>query len=172
MEQEERESLAERLLAAGALRVMPGGNIPLLWSDERLLADEELRRETAQALAALVREHYPAGEAILGDAWGIEAAAILGLPYAPEMLPERIVLVADSTAGIEPWLPTLTGLRKAGSSPAVAVIWNGREEDLRLRLDREDIRCHWLTDLECGAAAALRAGILDFDDYCRMLPQD
>ena len=172
MDHLDRERLAERLLAAGALNTEPGAELPLRWAEDRALADEALRMTLTEALADLVREHYPAGEAVLGDAWGAAAAAVLGLPYAPDALPERPVLITGSTEGLKPYLPKLTALRRAGGSPAAAVIWNGGDEELRLLLDRADIRCHWLTDLECGAAAALRAGSLDFADYCRLLPQE
>ena len=172
MDHADRERLAERLLAAGALNVDPGAETPLSWAGERALADPALRRELTEALADLVREHYSAGEAVLGDAWGEETAAVLGLPFAPEPLPARPVLVTGSSDGLKPFLPALTALRKAGGSPAAAVIWNGGDEELRLLLDRADVRCHWLTDLENGAAAALRAGSLDFSDYCRLLPPD
>ncbi len=172
MEHRERELLAERLLEAGALRVEPGAEKPLVWAEEKAWEDPALRRELTEALAALVREHYSAGEAVLGDAWGEKTAALLELPFAPEALPLRPVLVFGTSDGLRPYLPELTQLRKAGGSPAAAVIWNGGDEALRLALDRADIRCHWLADLECGAAAALRAGSLDFSDYCRLLPQD
>ena len=172
MEHEERELLAERLLEACALRVDPGAEKPLVWAEEKAWEDPELRRELTEALAALVREHYSEGEAVLGDAWGAKTAALLDLPYAPEALPLRPVLILGASEELWPYLPELTQLRKAGGSPAAAVIWNGGDEELRLALDRADIRCHWLTDLECGAAAALRAGSLDFSDYCRLLPQD
>lgn len=172
MDHRERELLAERLLTAGALRVEPGAEDPLCWAEEKAWEDPALRRELTAALAALIREHYSAAEAVLGDAWGAKTAALLDLPFAPEALPRRPVLVFGSSEGLRPYLPELTRLRKAGGSPAAAVIWNGGDEELRLALDRADIRCHWLTDLECGAAAALRAGNLDFSDYCRLLPQD
>ncbi|MBO4677303.1 MAG: hypothetical protein J5633_07145 [Oscillospiraceae bacterium] len=172
MEHRERELLAERLLEACALRVEPGAEKPLVWAEEKAWEDPGLRGELTEALAALVREHYSAGEAVLGDAWGEETAALLELPFAPETLPRRPVLIFGTSEGLRPHLPELTALRRAGGSPAAAVIWNGGDEELRLALDRADIRCHWLADLECGAAAALRAGSLDFSDYCRLLPQD
>ena len=172
MDHRDRERLAELLLAAGALRTEPGATVPLCWAEDAALADTALRKTLTEALADLVREHYPAGEAVLGDAWGEETAAILKLPFAPAVLPGRPVFITGSTDGLEPRLPELTALRRAGGSPAAAVIWNGRDEELRLLLDRADIRLHWLTDLECGAAAALQAGRLDFADYCRLLPQE
>lgn len=172
MDHTDRENLAEELLAAGALRTEPGGENPLGWDGEAALADAPLREALKEALAVLVREHYSAAEAVLGDAWGAETAAVLGLPFSPPELPRRPVVITGSTDGLAPYLPELTALRSAGGSPAAAVIWNGRDEALRLRLDRADIRCHWLTDLESGAAAALRAGRLDFSDYCRLLPQE
>ena len=172
MDHTDRERLAERLLTVGALQVEPGMALPLRWAGEKALEDEELQQYLTQTLADLVREHYALGEAVLGDVWGEKTAAVLGLPYAPKSLPGRPVVITGSADGLKPWLPELTALRSAGGSPAAAVIWNGRDEALRLRLDRADIRCHWLTDLECGAAAALRAGSLDFTDYCRLIPQE
>lgn len=172
MDHSERELLAERLLAAGALRVEPGAETPLDWAGDKALEEPALREELSEALAALVREHYAAGEAVLGDGWGAETAARLGLPYAPPVLPGRTVLIVGSSEDLRPYLSELTALRRAGGSPAAAVVWNSGDEELRLFLDREDIRCHWLADLECGAAAALRTGRLDFSDYCRLLPQE
>ena len=172
MDHPERERLAERLLKAGALRIEPGEECPLQWAEDNALRDPALREELTKALAAMVREHYAAAEAILGDTWAADTAAVLGLPYAPEVLPPRPVVITGEEDQLKPYLPMLTELRNAGGSPAAAVIWNGRDEELRLALDRADIRCHWLTDLEWGAAAALQAGSLDFSDYCRLLPQD
>ena len=172
MERRGREILAERLLAAGALRVEPGAEPPLRWAEEGAREDPVLQRELTEALAAMVREHYSAGDAVLGDAWGEKTAGLLGLPYAPDVLPERPVLIVSTSDGVRPYLQELTELRKAGGSPAAAVIWNADDEDLRLALDQADIRCHWLTELECGAAAALQTGSLDFADYCRLFPQE
>jgi len=172
MVHEDREDLAERLFAAGALKIETGAENPLLWAGDAAGTDAALRQMLTAALADLVREHYAAGEAVLGDGWGAETASVLGLPFAPETLPARPVLITGALRDLPPYLPALTALRKSGGSPAVAVIWNGGDEELRLLLDREDIRCHWLTDLESAAAAALRTGKLDFSDYCRLLPQD
>ena len=172
MDHADRERLAELLLAGGALELEPGAELPLRWAGDRALGNEKLRRSLTEALAGLVREHYAAGEAVLGDVWGAETARILGLPFAPEPLPGRLVVIAGSSEGMKRFLPELTALRQAGGNPAAAVIWNSGEEELRLWLDRADIRLHWLTDLENGAAEALRAGSLDFSDYCRLLPQE
>ncbi len=172
MDHTEREALAERLLTAEALQVEPGGEPPIRWAGERAWEDKELRRMLTEALAELVREHYAAGEAVLGDVWGEGTAALLGLSRAQEPLSGRPILITGSSEGLKPYLSELTALRKAGGSPAAAVIWNSGDEELRLLLDRADIRCHWLTDLENAAAVALRTGSLDFSDYCRLLPGD
>ena len=168
MENEKRVDLAARLLAAGALTLGPEPS--LRWSSRNAVGDEPLRRELALALAELVREHYSAAEALIGDEWAEVAGELLGLPPVREALPDRPVLILGSAEEICAYLPELITLRRSGGSPAIAVIWNGGDEDLRRRLDRADIRCHWLTDLESAAAAALQSGALDFDDYCHLLP--
>ena len=172
MENEKRELLAERLLEAGALTAEPGAEVPLRWQGEKALEDPELRALLASALEELVRDHYAAAEGVLGDGWAQLLGETLNLPAVMEPLPQRPLLVLGSAEEIWEYLPALADLRRKGGSPAAAVIWNGREEELRLSLDRADIRCHWLTDLESGAAAALRNGMLEFEDYCRLLPQD
>ncbi len=172
MDRSFREDLAERLLECGALAVMPGEAVPLRWAGEKALEDPALRELVTRELEALVREHYAAAEAVMGDVWSRALEKDLGLPAAGEPLKGATLLVLGSTGDIPAYLPALTALRSRGGSPAIAVIWNGREDELRLRLDRADIRCHWLTDLELGASAALRRGLLDFEDYCRLIPQD
>ena len=44
----------------------------------------------------------------------------------------------------------------------------------RRKLDRADVRLHWLTDLETAAAVALQEGRVDFETYDRILamPED
>ena len=172
MEWEKREQLAALCLESGALFAGPGEEPPLGWRSGRALEAAELRQRLTEELTELVREHYSAGEAVLGDRWAEEAAAALKLPFALEPLPLRPILILDSASDIRPWLPRLTALRESGGSPAIAVVWNGGEEDLRLRLDRADIRCHWLLDLESAAAAALQRGLLELEDYCRLIPQE
>lgn len=172
MDNEKREALAERCLEAGALVPKPGEDTPLVWDNARAQAAPGLREWLTEELVGLVREHYSAGEALLGDDWAREVSRAAGLPLAEDVLPARSILILGSSREIAACLPRLAALRRAGGSPAVAVIWNGREEGLLLALDRADIRCHWLLDLESGAAAALQSGRLDFADYCRLLPQD
>ena len=171
MEQDKREALAERLLAAGALAAAPGGERPLRWSSAPALEEERLRRELARELAELVREHYSAADAVVGGPWAEAAGELPGLPPVRRELTERPVLVLGSSEELEAWLPRLVSLRRSGGNPAAAVIWNEMDESLRAELDRADIRCHWLTDLENGAAAALQSGALDFAEYCRLFPQ-
>jgi len=172
MENEIREALALRCLEAGALAAERSAELPLRWDNMAALADGELRGMLMRELLELARDHYGAAQAVLGDAWAEAAAPALGLPGVNGALPERPLLVLGSTEDIRGYLPALTALRQRGGSPAIAVVWNGREEDLRLALDRADIRCHWLIDLESAAAAALQQGLLDFETYCRLLPQD
>ena len=170
MENEKREALALDCFAAGALSLEAEPRIA--WNNAAALEDGKLRSRLDSELAELIRDHYAAAQAVLGDPWAGDAARTLGLPLAADGLPERPLLVLGASADIPAWLPPLAALRRQGSSPAIAVIWNGREEDLRLSLDRADIRCHWLVDLESAAAAALQRGLLDFDGYCRILPQE
>ena len=170
MDNEKREALALRLIQGGALRPAPGKSPPLVWQGEAALANGELRGLLAAELAETVRDHYPAAQALAGP-WAEELAGRLGLPAAGEQWPDRTVLVCGGTGELIPFLDRLEAMRRAGGSPAAAVILNGREEEVRLRMDRADVRCHWLTDLESAGAAALQNGYLDFEDYCRLLPQ-
>ncbi len=170
MHNEKRELLAERLLEAGALEVRPGEEVPLRWNGAKALEDEALRDLLTTALVDLIRDHYSAADGVTGEDWAPILGEVLALPVSGAG--ERPLLVLGSTGEAPKYLSALAALRKSGGSPAIAVVWNGREEGLRLCLDRADIRCHWLTDLESGAAAALRNGMLEFEDYCRLLPQD
>jgi hypothetical protein len=170
VDNEKRELLAERLLEAGALEVRPGEEVPLRWNGAKALEDDALRELLTAALAELIRDHYSAADGVTGEEWAPILGMVLDLPVSGAG--ERPLVVLGSSGEVPKYLPALAELRKSGGSPAIAVVWNGREEELRLSLDRADIRCHWLTDLESGAAAALRKGLLDFADYCRLLPQD
>ena len=57
----------------------------------------------------------------------------------------------------------------AGASIAAAAIFNFGLPAARSRLDKADVRLHWLTDLETASAVALQEGRVDFDTYDRLL---
>ena len=163
----EKEILAAALWEAGVL--VPGeGEAPLLWNGEAALENESLREALLDSLEALAREHYGAAEALLGGPWAALLAARLGLPLAPDPLPEKILLVTDAVSDGED-LHALAGpLRTAGKGIAAAAIFNFGLPAARKLLDRADVRLHWLTDLETAAAVALQSGRADLDDYERL----
>lgn len=170
--QDSRDKIAERMLRSGALRTAPGTEEPLVWDDAAALADAELREELCGALAELIRDHYAAADAVLGGAWAKRTAELLGLPYRPEQAPERPVLIAPLIGEAEAALKELLlPVKRKGGSPAAAVLYQNGNEKARAAMDRADVRCHWLTDLEAAAGEALRSGLLDFEDYCVLLPQ-
>lgn len=168
---DERDEIAELMLKKGAVKVQTGTGSPLLWDDEAAFGCIELREALCEALAALIREHYAAADAILGGKWAEQTARLVPLPYQPEKTPERPVFVAPLIGEAVAALGQLLPIRKNGGSPAAAVLYQNGSEEARVRMDKADVRCHWLTDLEAVAAAALQSGRIGFEAYCLLLPQ-
>ena len=163
----EREELALLLWECGAIS-MASGELPLRWDEEKTLLPEA-RPKLLDALEAMVRDHYAAAEAVLGGEWAALLAERLGLPLNPAELPSRPLVVEPAiTDGEALWRMTAP-IRESGKSVAVAALFQFGLESARTRLDKADVRVHWLTDLETAAAMGLQQGILDFDDYDRLL---
>lgn len=164
----EKEELALLLWNCGALRLCEGA-LPLCWDNEKAL-EEPARGRILDALEALARDHYAAAEAVLGDdLWAELLAARLGLPLNPAEVPAMPLAVEAAVADGEALLRRTSPLRESGRSIAAAVIFQFGLESARQKLDRADVRLHWLTDLETAAAVALQQGIVDFEDYDRLL---
>ena len=164
----EKEELARLLWACGAL-CLEEGERPLRWAPEAALGDERARGALLDALEAMVRDHYAAAQALLGGSWAELLAGRLGLPLNPAELPERVLAVTDAVDDGSELYDLLSPIRASGVSAAAAALFNFGVPSLRRRLDRADIRLHWLTDLETAAAAALQEGLADFETYDRLL---
>lgn len=163
----EKETLAAALWDAGAL--VPGeGEAPLLWNGEAAMENEGLREALLNSLEALARAHYGAAEALLGGPWAALLAERLGLPLAPDPLPEKLLLVTDAVSDGEDLHAMAAPLRAVGKGIAAAALFNFGLPSARKLLDRADVRLHWLTDLETAAAVALQSGRLDLDAYERL----
>ena len=166
-----RDEIAEMMLTGGAVKARSGTEKPLLWDDEAAFGNAALCTALCSALAALIREHYAAADAVLGGKWAERTAKLAELPYQPRKTPQRPVFVAPLIGEAEAALGLLLPIRENGGSPAAAVLYQDGNERARIRMDKADVRCHWLTDLEAVAAVALQNGSLDFEDYCLLLPQ-
>ena len=163
----EKESLAAALWEAGALA--PGeGETPIRWNGAAALADEGLRETLLDALEALAREHYAAARALLGGTWAELLSRRLGLPLAPDPLPERVLLVTDAVTDGRDLHALAAPLRASGKGIAAAALFSFGFPSARRLLDRADVRLHWLTDLETAAAVALQSGALDLEAYERL----
>ena len=163
----EREELALLLWSCGAIEISDG-ELPLRWNGEKALLPET-REKLLDALEAMARDHYAAAEAVLGGEWAALLARRLGLPLNPAELPQNPLVVEPAIADGEAlWRRTLP-IRESGRSVAVAAIFQFGLESARQKLDKADVRIHWLTDLETAAAVGLQQGILDFDAYDALL---
>ena len=163
----EREELALLLWECGAIRISDGG-LPLAWDEEKTMLPEVWDR-LLDALEAMARDHYAAAEAVLGGQWAALLAERLGLPLNPAELPSRPLVVEPAIAdGEDLWKMTVP-IRESGKSVAVAAIFQFGMESAREKLDKADVRLHWLTDLETAAAVGLQQGVLDFDAYDALL---
>ncbi len=164
----EREALAKLLWDSGVLELREG-DVPLGWNSAAALENAEVRERLLDALEALVRDHYAAAEAVLGGPWAALLAARLALPLNPAELPSRPLVAAEAVAEGEALHALAAPLRGEGKGVAIAALFNYGLESTRRRLDKADVRLHWLTDLETAAAVALQEGRVDFETYDRLL---
>ena len=164
----EKEELARLLWDSEVLRLTEGE--PLLrWDPEAALGNEKTRAALLDALEAMVRDHYASAQALLGGPWAELLAGRLGLPLNPAEIPPRALLVTDAVTDGEDLHALAAPLRARGVSIAAAALFNFGFPSARRRLDKADVRLHWLTDLETAAAAALQEGRVDFETYDRLL---
>lgn len=163
----EQEELARLLWARGILRCE--ADAPLRWSAPRALADETAREALLTALLSLIQEHYGAAQALLGGDWAALAAARLELPLEPASMPDRPLLIVGAVEDGAPEYDRTAPLRAQGASPAIAALFCYGDPRARQRLDKADVRLHWLLDREAAAAVGLQEGYLDLDAYERIL---
>lgn len=168
----EREELARLLLEEGVLSLTPHAFPPLRWDGQAALEKERVRSALLQALLELLDDHYHKAEALLGGSWAALLARETGLPLNPETVPPMALLVEDVLLDGESLLERALPLRTSGVSIATAVIFNYLQDSARAKLDRADVRCHWLTDLETAAAVALQCGLADFEEYDAILSRE
>ena len=160
----EKEELARLLWEVGALR-MTGGEPPLAWEGEAALKSEKARDTLLDALEAMVRDHYASAQALLGGPWAALLAQRLSLPLNPAEVPQRPLMVLDAVLDGLDLHALAAPIRAGGASIAAAAIFNFGFSSARRRLDKADVRLHWLTDLETAAAVALQEGRVDFEAY-------
>lgn len=162
----EKEKLTLLLWECGALE-RTDGEVPIRWNDEKALA--AARGPILDALEALARDHYAAAQAILGGEWAALLAGRLDLPLNPAEIPSRPLAVEAAVTDGRSLHARTAPLRESGRSVAAAAVFQLGLEEARQLLDKADVRLHWLTDLETAAAVALQAGIVDFEEYDRLL---
>ena len=164
----ERETLAKLLWGCGALRLAEG-ETPLCWASEAALGNEKVRTALLDALEAMARDHYASAQALLGGPWAALLAERLSLPLDPAEKPQRLLVVTDAVGDASGLHALAAPIRAGGASIAIAAIFNFCLPEARRRLDKADVRLHWLTDLETAAAVALQEGFADLETYDRLL---
>jgi len=164
----QKEKLALLLWKSGALQT-GDGRMPARWNGGAILADHEARTVVLDALEEMARDHYDTAQALLGGPWADHLAERLGLPVNPDTVPERALIVVDAVLSGTDLYEFAAPIRAKGISIAAAAVFNYGEDSARVKLDKADIRLHWLTDMETAAAVALQEGLVDFDTYDRLL---
>ena len=195
----ERE-IAHDLLSIGAVFLRP--DEPFTWAsgikspiycDNRLtLSDHQVRLDVEQGLAAIVKEHYPEAEVLMGTSTaGIAHAAItahlLELPMGyvrsgakdhgrknqieGKLLPgQKVVVIEDliSTGGSV--LEVVDVLRQAGAQVlGIASIFTYGMKKSVDRLAEAKVQNVSLTDLDTVAQAAAEEGYIRPEDQKRLL---
>ena len=164
----EKEEIARLLWTCGAL-CLGEGEEPLRWVPEAALGDDKTRGALLDALENMARDHYASARALLGGPWAALLAERLDLPVNPAELPARVLAVADAVSDGAALYALAAPIRASGVSIAAAAIFNFGFPSARRRLDRADVRLHWLADLETASAVALQEGRVDFETYDRLL---
>ncbi len=195
-----KERIAADLLKIGAVFFRP--DEPFTWAsgirspvycDNRLtLTAPDVRGDVEAGLAALIREHYPRAEVLMGTSTaGIAHAAIsahlLGLPMGyvrsgskdhgrqnrieGRLVPgEKAVVVEDliSTGGSA--IETAEALRRAGAEVLgiVSIFTYGMKKGLD-RLREAGLENHSLTDFDTVARTAAAQGYIRPEDVARLL---
>ena len=195
-----RKLIAQDLLKIGAVFLRP--EEPFIWAsgikspvycDNRLtLTAPEVRNDVENGLAALIREHYPDAEVLMGTSTaGIAHAAItghiMGLPMGyvrsgakdhgrqnrieGKLLPgQKVVVVEDliSTGGSV--LEVVDALREEGAVVlGIASIFTyGMKKGLE-RMAADQVVNHSLTDFDCITETAAEEGYIKAEDVARLL---
>ena len=193
-------TIAHDLLSIGAVFLRP--DEPFTWAsgikspiycDNRLtLSDHQVRLDVENGLAALVKEHYPQAEVLMGTSTaGIAHAAItahlLALPMGyvrsgnkdhgrqnrieGKLLPgQKVVVVEDliSTGGSV--LEVVDVLRQAGAEVLgiVSIFTYGMQKSVD-RLAAANVKNVSLTDLDTVAQVAADEGYIQPEDKARLL---
>ena len=193
-------TIAHDLLSIGAVFLRP--DEPFTWAsgikspiycDNRLtLSDHQVRLDVEQGLAALVKEHYPQAEALMGTSTaGIAHAAItahlLELPMGyvrsgakdhgrknqieGKLVPgQKVVVIEDliSTGGSV--LEVVDVLRQAGAEVlGIASIFTYGMKKSVDRLAEANVKNVSLTDLDTVASVAAAEGYIRPEDQARLI---
>ena len=195
-----KKTIAKDLLKIGAVFFRP--DEPFTWAsgikspvycDNRLtLTAPEVRLDVEKGLAALIREHYPEAEVLMGTSTaGIAHAAItahiLNMPMGyvrsgakdhgrqnqieGKLEPgQKVVVVEDliSTGGSV--LEVVNVLREAGAQVLgiVSIFTYGMKKGLE-RLRSASVENHSLTDFDTIAAVAAEEGYIRPEDVARLI---
>ena len=195
-----KEIIAKDLLKIKAVFFRP--EEPFTWAsgikspvycDNRLtLSDPQVRSDVENGLAALVKEHYPEAEALMGTSTtGIAHAAItahiLGIPMGyvrsgakdhgrknqieGKLLPgQKVVVVEDliSTGGSV--LEVVEILREAGAEVLgiVSIFTYGMNKGIE-RMKAANVVNYSLTDFDCVARMAGEEGYVGRDEVAKLL---
>ena len=195
-----KTTIAKDLLKIQAVFLRP--DEPLTWAsgikspiycDNRLtLSDHQVRLDVEQGLAALVKEHYPQAEALMGTSTaGIAHAAItahlLELPMGyvrsgakdhgrknqieGKLVPgQKVVVIEDliSTGGSV--LEVVDVLRQAGAEVlGIASIFTYGMKKSVDRLAEANVKNVSLTDLDTVASVAAAEGYIRPEDQARLI---
>lgn len=195
-----KKTIARDLLKIQAVFLRP--DKPFIWAsgikspiycDNRLtLSDPAVRTDVENGLAALVREHYPQAQALMGTSTaGIAHAAItaqiLGLPMGyvrsgtkdhgrknqieGRLTPgEKVVVIEDliSTGGSV--LEVVEVLRQAGAEVlGIASIFTYGMQKSVQRLAQAQVKNVSLTDLDTVAEVAVQEGYIQPEDQARLI---
>ena len=196
-----KTTIAKDLLKIQAVFLRP--DEPFTWAsgikspiycDNRLtLSDHQVRLDVEQGLAALVKEHYPQAEALMGTSTaGIAHAAItahlLELPMGyvrsgakdhgrknqieGKLVPgQKVVVIEDliSTGGSV--LEVVDVLRQAGAEVlGIASIFTYGMKKSVDRLAEANVKNVSLTDLDTVASVAAAEGYIRPEDQARLIP--
>ena len=193
-------TIARDLLSIGAVFFRP--DEPFIWAsgikspvycDNRLtLSDVQVRTDVEEGLAALIREHYPEAEILMGTSTaGIAHAAItahlMGLPMGyvrsgakdhgrknqieGKLLPgQKAVVVEDLISTGGSCIEVVNILREAGAQVLgiVSIFTYGMQKGLD-RLAAADVVNHSLTDFDTVAETAAQEGYIRPEDVERLI---
>ena len=195
-----KNTIAKDLLKIQAVFLRP--DEPFTWAsgikspiycDNRLtLSDHQVRTDVESGLAALVKEHYPQAEVLMGTSTaGIAHAAItaqmLELPMGyvrsgakdhgrknqieGKLVPgQKVVVVEDLISTVGSALEVVDVLRQAGAEVLgiVSIFTYGMKKSVD-RLAEANVKNVSLTDLDTVAAVAAAEGYIRPEDQARLI---